>query len=90
MRRERHLHLDKRNLPFQNHNVYQKFNPFKPSVPFVGHRQTMQIKIRRHRMWRLIRISTVCLQNVLLKFQLKIRKNTQQPLHWKWTRLTDK
>ena len=45
------------------------FNPHKPSVLFVGHRQTAQTQIRHRRMQRLIRFSTVCLQNVLLKFE---------------------
>ena len=50
------------------------FNPYKPSVFFVGHRQTMQTQIR-HRMMRcLIRIFTVCLQNNLSKFEKKKRK----------------
>ena len=43
------------------------FNPYKPSVLFVGHMQTTQTQIRHHRGWRLIRVSTVCLENVLLK-----------------------
>ena len=36
-------------------------------------------------MWRLIRVSTVCLQNILLKFGKKWKNTTQQPLQWKWT-----
>ena len=40
-------------------------NPYKPSIPFVGHSQTVQTKITYHIMRRLIRISAVCLQNVL-------------------------
>ena len=36
------------------------FNPYKPSIPFVGHRQTVQTQIRRCRTWRLIRVFTVC------------------------------
>ena len=43
------------------------FNPYKSSVLFVGQRQTVMTQIR-HRMWRPIRVSTVCLQNVHLKF----------------------
>ena len=46
-------------------------NPYKPNVLFVGHRETVQIQIRRHRTHRLIRVSTVCAQNVVLKFQTK-------------------
>ena len=44
-------------------------NPFKPRALFVGHRQTVQNQIRRGNTRRLIRFSTVCLQNVLLKFE---------------------
>ena len=40
-------------------------NPYKPIVLFVGHRQTVLIHVS------LIRFSTVCLQNVLSKFELK-------------------
>ena len=39
-----------------------QFNPHKPSVPFLGHRQTVQTQTRRHRMWRLIRVFTICYQ----------------------------
>ena len=42
-------------------------NPFKPSVLFMWHWQTVLTQIRRHRTRRLIRVSTVCLHNVLLK-----------------------
>ena len=40
---------------------------YKPSFLFVGHRQIMPILNRRRRMFSLIRVCTVCLQNVLLK-----------------------
>ena len=43
--------------------------PFKPSVLFVGHRQTVQTQIRRRKMRRLIRAFTVYSQNVLLKVE---------------------
>ena len=46
-------------------------NPYKPSVLFVGHLQTVQNQIIRRKMRRLIRFSTVCLQKFLLKFRLK-------------------
>ena len=36
------------------------FNPYKPSVYFVGHRQTVQTQSKRRKLWRLIRVSTVC------------------------------
>ena len=35
-------------------------NPYKPSVPFLGHRQTVQTQIRWRRTRRLIRVFTVC------------------------------
>ena len=38
-------------------------------VLFVGHRQTLQPQIGRRGMWRLIMVSTVSLQIVLLKFK---------------------
>ena len=41
-------------------------NPFKPSVLFVGQKQTVKTQMRRQ-----IRFSTVCLQNVLSKFEYK-------------------
>ena len=53
------------------------FNPYKPSVLFMGHWQTVQIQIRYHIMRFLIRNFTVCLQNLLLKFGKKI--TTQYP-----------
>ena len=37
----------------------------------MAHRKTVQIQIRRRRTQRLIRVSTVCTQNVVLKFQSK-------------------
>ena len=59
-------------------------NPYKPSVLsfFVGHRQTVQTQIRRQITWRLIRVSTVCLQNVLFKFNEKCHPTK---LNRKWT-----
>ena len=36
---------------------------------FVGHRQNVQTQHRRHRERRLIRVSVVFLQNILLKFE---------------------
>ena len=63
----------------------------KPSVLFVGHRQTEQTQIRCCRTQRLIRVSTAYLQNVLLKFEKKKMKNfTQQPLKRIWTGPIDK
>ena len=48
---------------------YILINPYKPSILFVGQRQTMQTQIRRYRMLRLIRVSTLCHQNVLSHFE---------------------
>ena len=47
-----------------------EFNPFKPFVLFVGHRQTVQTQIRRSKTRSLIWVSIVCLQNILSKFEL--------------------
>ena len=44
-------------------------NQNKPSVLFVGHRQTEQTLIQCCRTRRLIRVSTVYLQNYLLKIE---------------------
>ena len=41
---------------------------------FVGHRQTVQTQTRRRKTQHLIMVSTVCLQNVLLKFEGKEMK----------------
>ena len=46
-------------------------NPYKPSIHFIGHQQTVQNQIRCHRMQPLIRISTISLQHVLSKFEYK-------------------
>ena len=42
-------------------------NIYKPSVLFMGHRQTVQNQIIRHRMWRLIKLSTVLLTDCSIK-----------------------
>ena len=44
-------------------------NLYMPSILFVGHRQTVKTQIRRRRMRHLIRVSTVCLQKALSKFE---------------------
>ena len=44
-------------------------------ISLVGHRQTAQTQIRCQITWRLIRVSTVCLRNVLLKFNEKKTPN---------------
>ena len=56
----------------------QHINSYKPSILFVGHRQTGQAQIRHRIKQCLIRVFTVCLQNVLLKFgkKEKIPPNT--------------
>ena len=45
----------------------------------MGHGQTVQIQISHRIMRCLIRIFTVCLQDVLLKFEEKKLKNTNTP-----------
>ena len=42
---------------------------YKPSIPFLGHRQTVLTQIRCRRMWRLIRVCTVCLKEFLFKIK---------------------
>ena len=44
-------------------------NPYKPSVVFIGHRQTVQSQIRRRRTRRLIRVFTVCWQEYLFEIE---------------------
>ena len=46
-------------IAYKGWNTCLVFNPYKPSVPFYGHRQTVQTQIRRHRTRRLIRVFTV-------------------------------
>ena len=41
-------------------------NTYKPSILFIGHPQAAQNQTRHRRLSRLIRFSTVCLQNGLL------------------------
>ena len=61
------------NSPSQNMDAdeHSNINQFKPSVLFVGHTcmQTVDIQTRRCTIRRLIRVSTVCLQNVLSTFK---------------------
>ena len=44
-------------------------SPYKPCVLFMGRRLTVQIQIRHRIMRCLIWNFTVCLQNILLKFE---------------------
>ena len=52
------------------------FNPYKPSVPFLGHGQTVQTQIRRRRTQRLIRVFTVCSQEFIFEIEYKWKKYT--------------
>ena len=54
-------------------------------VFFVGHGQTVHTQIRRRRMQRLIRVSTVCLQNILLEILNKNDKYDPTTLVTEWT-----
>ena len=56
---------------------------YKPRVLFVGHKETVQTQTRRRRTRRLIRVSTICLQNVWIC--IKMKNTTQQPLKQIWT-----
>ena len=47
----------------------RSINPYKPKVIGVRHMQTVQAQIRRHSTHRLTRVSTVSLQNVLLRLK---------------------
>ena len=49
-------------VKFSNLNFKDVLIPFKPSVPYMGHSQKGQTQMRRHVMWRLIRVFTVCLK----------------------------
>ena len=53
-------------------------NNYKHIVLFMGHRQTVKTQIRCHKMRRLIRVSSVCLQVVLLNMN-KIEKYHPKP-----------
>ena len=59
------------NSPAQNMDAdeHSNINQFKPSVLFEGHMQTVDTQTRHRTMPRLIRVSTVCLQNVLSTFK---------------------
>ena len=68
-----YLHIDLRQV------WLSKKQPFTylGGVLFVEQRQTAQTQIRRRRMWRLISVSTVCLQNVLV--WKKMQNTTSNP-----------
>ena len=57
----------------------------RPCVLFIGQRQTLQTKFRRHRRRCLIRVSTVCLQVVLSKFDEKKNLSPNNYKNWKLT-----
>ena len=44
-------------------------SPFEPSLPFIGHQQTVQNQIRHCRMRCMAQFYTVCLLNVSLNFK---------------------
>ena len=60
--RENHCNSPSQNMDADEHS---NINQFKPSVLFVGHMQIVDTQTRRRTIPRLIRVSTVCLQNVL-------------------------
>ena len=65
-----HTHALTRSHTYEKTKFYSSqftINPYKPGVPFVVHRRTVQTLIRHRIMRRLIKVFTVCLQ----KFQLQ-------------------
>ena len=74
---------------FSINGVKNSVNPYKPSVPFVGLRQTVQTQIRRRTMRRLVRISTICSHSAHKKID-SMRNATEQPVKRKWTDPFDK
>ena len=69
-------------------NLLLQLNPFKPNIPFVGLRKTVQTQIRCHKMRHLIRVPTVYLQNDL--YLNKNEKYHQTTVKMKWTGLSEK
>ena len=54
-------------LTYYEHSwLLYSFNPYEPSVPFLGHRQTVQTQIRTR---RLIRVFTVCQQESIFEIE---------------------
>ena len=50
-------------------NFMQLFNPYTPSLLYMGHRQITQTQVRSIRMRRVIRVSTFCSENVLFEWE---------------------
>ena len=57
-----------------------KLNSYKPSVPFLGHRQTVQTQIRHRRTRHLIRVSHCLLTGISIWNGTKMKKVHQTPL----------
>ena len=57
-------------------------NPYKPGVPFLRHRQTVQTQIRCRRTRRLIRVYTITHRN-FYQNMIKMKTVHQTPLKWK-------
>ena len=60
--------------------IVRRLNPYKPGVPFVGHRKTVQTQLRRRRTRRLIRVYTVYSQEFLSKLWQKCKPED----HWSY------
>ena len=60
---------------------FDNINPYKHTVSFLGHRQTVKTQIRRHRTRRLVRVFTVCLQKFIKKYDKNETKYTRNPLN---------
>ena len=65
---------------------YRWFNPYKPGVPFLGHRQTVQTQIRRRRTGSIL----FAHRNFYQKYDKNEKRYTRHPLNEKWSRPIDK
>ena len=53
----------------------KKLNPYKPGIPFLGHRQTLQTQIRRHRTPAVSDQGLYCLlTGIAIKNMIKLKK----------------
>ena len=53
-------------------------NPYKPSVLFVGHRQTVQIQVRRRKNAASDQVLYCLLTECSIKILIKMKNTTQQ------------
>ena len=55
------------------------------SILFVGQRQMVETQIRRCKTQSMIRVSTICLQNILLKFESKSKPFISLKTEMNWS-----